>query len=100
MTALTKKRMIGAGAAFAFALALNATPALADRTVTASEPVVWFDDVKGMAKEIIFPDGGDGTGGNDDNRSGLEDDTNPGLGDGTSNSPNEGTENPNQAPGR
>jgi hypothetical protein len=96
MTTSTKKRIIGAGAAFAFALVLNAAPAQADRTVNANEPIVWFDDVKGMAKEIIFPREGSAS---DDNRSGLGDDTNAGMGDGTDNSTNEGTDNPNQSSG-
>ena len=95
MTTSTKKRIIGAGAAFAFALVLNAAPAQADRTVNANEPIVWFDDVKGMAKEIVFPKGD----ANDNNRSGLGDGTNAGEGDGTDNATNDGTDNPNQSSG-
>ena len=63
-------------------------------TVTASEPIVWFDDVRGTSIEIEFPEGA----ASDNNRSGLGDETNAGTGDGTDNSTNEGTDNPNQAP--
>ena len=78
-------------AALAF---LVATPALAGRTVDASEPVVVSDDVYNTLTSVTSAS----SGGNSDNRSGLGDDTNPGDGSGTSNSPNEGTDNPNKKP--
>ena len=96
MTAYLKTLLLAGAAAFVLALVADVPVAQADRTVSAAEPIVWFDDVRNTSKEIVFPDG-EGPG--DDNRSGLGDGTNPGDGDGTSNSPSSGTDNPNEAPG-
>ncbi len=75
---------------------LGATPALADRTVDASQPVVISDDVYNTITSVTSA----ATGGSENNKSGLGDGTNPGKGSGTSNSPNEGTDNPNQSGGK
>ena len=71
---------------------LGATPALAKRTVDASEPVVVSDDVYNTLTSVSSAPHG----GSELNVSGLGDDTNPGEGDGSGNSPNEGKNNPNQ----
>ena len=94
MTANLKTLLLAGAAAFVLALVADVGPAQADRTVTASEPVVWFDDVRGTSMEIVFPEGA----ASDNSRSGLGDDTNAGMGDGTDNTTNGGTDNPNQAP--
>ena len=78
---------------------LGATPALADRTVDASQPVVISDDVYNTITSVTSAASG-GSGGKSNNKSGLGDGTNPGKGSGTSNSPNEGTDNPNQSGGK
>ncbi len=65
MTAHLKTLMLAGAAAFVLALVADVGTAQADRTVTANEPVVWFDDVRGTAKEIGFPDGFDGAGDGD-----------------------------------
>ena len=79
---------------------LVATPALAGRTVDASEPVVVSDDVYNTLLSVTSAVSGasSGSGANSNNRSGLGDDTNPGAGSGTGNSPNTGTNNPNKKP--
>lgn len=43
-----------------FAMLTFATPVLADRTVSANEPIVWFDDIRGTSKDLVFPTEGDG----------------------------------------
>ena len=95
MTATMKTLLLAGAAAFVLALVADVAPAEDNRTVTASEPIVWFDDVRGTSIEIEFPEGA----ASDDNRSGLGDDTNAGVGDGTDGATNDGTDNPNQAPG-
>jgi hypothetical protein len=95
MTAYLKTLLLAGAAAFVLALVADVGTAQADRTVRANEPVVWFDDVRGTALEIVFPEGS----ASDNNRSGLGDETNAGTGDGTDNATNEGTDNPNEASG-
>ncbi|MBW2412972.1 MAG: hypothetical protein JRG76_00560 [Deltaproteobacteria bacterium] len=92
------KWLLAAGAASAFALVVQVPLAQADRVVSANEPIVWFDDVRGTSVELEFPsrngggaggddvgDAGD-TGGNGNNGHGNNDDgvdsSNPGQGGG------------------
>lgn len=89
MTANLKTLLLAGAGAFVLALVADVTPAQADRTVTASEPVQWFDDVKGRSKEIVFPtsaNGADTSDGNGNNGHGNNDDgvdsSNPGQGGG------------------
>ncbi len=50
-------------AAFLFVVAW-APVASADRTVTANEPIQWFDDVRNRFQDLVLPSGGpDGDGG-------------------------------------
>ncbi len=74
---------------------LGATPALADRTVDASQPVVISDDVYNTITSVTSA----ASGGSSNSQSGFGDGTNPGQGADNNNSSNEGTDNPNQSGG-
>ena len=82
MTAYLKTLILAGAAAFVLALVGDVGTAQADQTVTANQPVVWFDDVRGTSLDIVFPEGdGNGNNGHGNNVDGV-DSSNKGQGGG------------------